>query len=770
MAEQRLSIVSLNTAGGASTARITFAAPVPDGQIFIDFNFGRNGWQIEVNTAVFEWEDAGLDWREIGNALLSRLTLRSAFVSYDDFLSKFAIGEVVVLGTSSSDVLSGTELSDVIFGGAGNDTIQGGLGADILSGGDGDDLFAFSSVRVSTKDYGTGLINGGAGVDTLDLSRIQPITLGTIIANTGNYTPGIYIGSQKYELRDVETVKLGSGNDYISTVEGATGPSRIYAGEGADTAYISAGVSFYAEGGNDSVFLSGRFGGAAISSVIDGGAGTDTLITNIAFSVDLEAGTAISGNANYQVSGFEILQASASSGYTTTFFGNADANVFSVSSSSANNAGALVFYGRGGSDQLTGGAGNDLLDGGDGNDILIGGAGDDRLVGGSGNDILLGGSGNDFIDGGAGYEAQVYTSLFKSYAPQVTLGGLVLTGRPDVEGRDTLINVEAITFADGVYVVDGDSIGAQVTRLYDTVLQRGADPVGLDYWLDQIQDHGATLSTVAASFLGSPEFQAATGTLSNMAFVDYVYQHALGRGADAGGSSYWTAQLDGGLARSSMLIGFSESAEHRARTADLIGKGYFDTDDTYQAVALLYDSFTGRLPDTGGLTFWSEQVKTGARTLTQVADEFAASAEFTTAIAGKTNGQLVDFMYQNTLDRGPDAAGRAFWVDQLDKGLTKGALLLSFSQSTEHYALKAADIIGGIQVADSASTTAGTAVVQADRVIADFDTASTVSTSAFVSDSSTEVATHDVAHLPWLDISSYAATSQFVSIDTGHGF
>lgn len=99
---------------------------------------------------------------------------------------------------------------------------------------------------------------------------------------------------------------------------------------------------------------------------------------------------------------------------------------------------------------------------------------------------------------------------------------------------------------------------------------------------------------------------------------------------------------------------------------------------------MLYDSAVGRLPDTSGLTFWSQQVKSGARTLSQVADEFVALGEFTNAVAGKGSGRLVDFMYRNTLDRGPDASGRAFWVSQLDAGLTKCALLLSFSQGAEH--------------------------------------------------------------------------------------
>jgi len=64
-----------------------------------------------------------------------------------------------------------------------------------------------------------------------------------------------------------------------------------------------------------------------------------------------------------------------------------------------------------------------------------------------------------------------------------------------------------------------------------------------------------------------------------------------------------------------------------------------------------------------------------------------------------SNSQLVDFMYQNTLDRGPDAGGRAYWTDQLDYGLSKGDLLLAFSQSGEHAGLLAPHIIGGIDIA-----------------------------------------------------------------------
>jgi Ca2+-binding RTX toxin-like protein len=58
--------------------------------------------------------------------------------------------------------------------------------------------------------------------------------------------------------------------------------------------------------------------------------------------------------------------------------------------------------GASGNDRLDGGRGNDQLEGGSGNDHLYGGAGNDRLSGGSGNDRLYGGSGNDVLKGGAG--------------------------------------------------------------------------------------------------------------------------------------------------------------------------------------------------------------------------------------------------------------------------------------------------------------------------------------------------------------------------------
>jgi hypothetical protein len=332
--------------------------------------------------------------------------------------------------------------------------------------------------------------------------------------------------------------------------------------------------------------------------------------------------------------------------------------------------------------------------GGSGNDIIRGNGAENTLTGNAGNDTFTGLGGNDVINGGFGSDTAVYANLFRAFSTNLANAGGTLAS--SAEGTDTLSSVELIRFLDGKFVFDADSAAAQVTRLYDTVLNRAPDPVGLDNWVDQIEDRGGSLNDVAQGFLGSVEFQQRTGQLSNADFVEFLYQNALGRASDPDGKANWVQRLSDGATRADLLVGFSESAEHRNVTAAFIGRGFFNTDDTYQSVALLYDSFAGRLPDRAGLINWSSAVNNGTLSLAQVASGFANSVEFHNLTGGMSHGQLVDFLYRNTLDREPDPAGRANWVGALDRGMSNADLLLGFSQSAEHFSLFGSHITNGI--------------------------------------------------------------------------
>ena len=72
---------------------------------------------------------------------------------------------------------------------------------------------------------------------------------------------------------------------------------------------------------------------------------------------------------------------------------------------------------------------------------------------------------------------------------------------------------------------------------------------------------------VAQAFTQSPEFQQDYGSMTVSDFVSKLYQDALHRAPDAGGSQYWTNALQGGESQASVLVGFSDSLESREQTA-----------------------------------------------------------------------------------------------------------------------------------------------------------------------------------------------------------
>jgi Ca2+-binding RTX toxin-like protein len=75
-------------------------------------------------------------------------------------------------------------------------------------------------------------------------------------------------------------------------------------------------------------------------------------------------------------------------------------------SDTLNNRGsaAVIAFGDGDNDRLTGGGGNDQLFCGTGDDFMDGQAGQDSMEGGDGSDTMFGGAGNDTLKGGAGWD------------------------------------------------------------------------------------------------------------------------------------------------------------------------------------------------------------------------------------------------------------------------------------------------------------------------------------------------------------------------------
>ena len=121
-------------------------------------------------------------------------------------------------------------------------------------------------------------------------------------------------------------------------------------------------------------------------------------------------------------------------------------------------------------------------------------------------------------------------------------------------------------------------------------------------------------------------------------------------------------------------------------------------------VGRLYLAYFDRFPDTGGWEFWNTEYVNGT-SLRSVSDEFARSDEFDrTYGAHISDPDFAELVYENVLDRGSDPSGKAFWLDQLGRGMSRGELMVLFSESPEFRVVAAPSLTGDCWRDDVASS------------------------------------------------------------------
>jgi uncharacterized protein (DUF1800 family) len=153
-------------------------------------------------------------------------------------------------------------------------------------------------------------------------------------------------------------------------------------------------------------------------------------------------------------------------------------------------------------------------------------------------------------------------------------------------------------------------------------------------------------------------------------FVRQQYRDFLQREGDAGGVAFWgNAVQQGTVQRESFVLGMLQSEEISTRVAPIIR---------------LYLAYFRRPPDRDGLRNWAALYASGM-TLEQISDQFALSAEFVALYGSKTNGEFIQLVYRNVLERQPDAGGYTYWLARLDDGrITRGGVMAAFSNSAEN--------------------------------------------------------------------------------------
>lgn len=95
----------------------------------------------------------------------------------------------------------------------------------------------------------------------------------------------------------------------------------------------------------------------------------------------------------------------------------------------------------------------------------------------------------------------------------------------------------------------------------------------------------------------------------------------------------------------------------------------------------LYDAAFDRDADGKGLGYWLEIKETTG--LGDIANSFIASAEFNSQNGNLEDDAFIELMYSNVLERAADSAGKEYWLNQLDNGAERGAVMVGFTESDE---------------------------------------------------------------------------------------
>jgi hypothetical protein len=123
----------------------------------------------------------------------------------------------------------------------------------------------------------------------------------------------------------------------------------------------------------------------------------------------------------------------------------------------------------------------------------------------------------------------------------------------------------------------------------------------------------------------------------------------------------------------------------------------FDTTGTAGQAYRIYEAVLGRAPDLEGLGYWINDMDNGV-SLTTVASGFIASTEFQSQYGANPSYETyLNLLYNNILNRAPDAEGLDYWLSNMRSGANSPAVVLaSFSEGIENKTNVAPDIADGI--------------------------------------------------------------------------
>ncbi|MEM9249364.1 MAG: DUF4214 domain-containing protein [Pseudomonadota bacterium] len=259
-------------------------------------------------------------------------------------------------------------------------------------------------------------------------------------------------------------------------------------------------------------------------------------------------------------------------------------------------------------------------------------------------------------------------------------------GLPDVTGQNVPAGSDAVLVftprVDSTYYIDMEGAGGNWSLSLDTVA-------------DDFADHSGQSGPAGAEpIVGSPQPDTLTGTSAGESISGQGGNDTLnGQGGNDtldGGAGRDTAQFSGAQSAYTVTVSTAGvSVQDRRSDGDgtdsvtsieafAFSDGTWDaeiftgladlTNEELRVFVEMYIAYFNRAPDAEGLFYWGTRLSEGMP-LEEIAASFFVQPE-TVALYpdADDNAFLVDNVYRNLLERDPDAAGRAFWIEELSTG------------------------------------------------------------------------------------------------------
>lgn len=336
-----------------------------------------------------------------GTIDFSRLVSGQRSVMIDDVGLKSGVD---FTGTAWNDDLRGSRYGDTLSGGAGDDWIGGGTGINILDGGDGNDTLSSSgrdtihggagndSIFETAQAFtlldggdgddlfyvsgGKGVVDGGAGIDTVRDGGLYGLTLANIEIVDA-------YGDGGFDATVGQLASIATITDSLAPADGLLFIALKGRGGTLDLPQHLVGeqsVNLYDNGLLSRIDITGTshddfLGGSRFADTLSGGSDDDTIDGGL---------------------GDDVL------------VGGAGNDTVAYSSMAGGVTVSLAVGGR----QNTGSAGKDTLDG---FENLTGSVYADVLTGDAHDNVLNGGRGIDTLTGGAGNDRFVFDSFLAAY-------------------------------------------------------------------------------------------------------------------------------------------------------------------------------------------------------------------------------------------------------------------------------------------------------------------------------------------------------------------